>query len=107
MTNEGHGQEYLPMAPGKLQHLRFEAPMFPLALFLYVPLSVVTFSLYGIDKRRAQGNLHRIKESHLHACELLGGWPGAIVAQRVFRHKWRKTRYMVVFWSVVLLHLLV
>jgi uncharacterized membrane protein YsdA (DUF1294 family) len=90
-----------------MRALTCETPMFPLALCLYVPLSAVTFALYGIDKRRAVRNRRRIKESHLHACELLGGWPGALVAQRVFRHKWRKTRYMVVFWSVVVLHLLV
>ncbi|MCE7524423.1 DUF1294 domain-containing protein [Alloalcanivorax xenomutans] len=30
-----------------------------------------------------------------------GGWPGALLAQRVFRHKTRKTSFQVVFYLVV------
>jgi uncharacterized membrane protein YsdA (DUF1294 family) len=46
----------------------------------------------------------RIPESRLHLAELLGGWPGAWVAQRLFRHKSAKVRYRVVFWAIVVLH---
>jgi uncharacterized membrane protein YsdA (DUF1294 family) len=42
----------------------------------------------------------------LHASELLGGWPGALVAQQVFRHKTRKLSYQSAFWLIVTLHLL-
>ncbi|MGV8663884.1 DUF1294 domain-containing protein, partial [Pseudomonas aeruginosa] len=34
----------------------------------------------------------------------LGGWPGALVAQQVFRHKTRKLSFQLVFWGIVLLH---
>ncbi|WP_153605141.1 DUF1294 domain-containing protein, partial [Pseudomonas aeruginosa] len=40
----------------------------------------------------------------LHLFELLGGWPGALVAQQVFRHKTRKLSFQLVFWGIVLLH---
>jgi uncharacterized membrane protein YsdA (DUF1294 family) len=36
--------------------------------------------------------------------ELVGGWPGALLAQQVFRHKTRKLSYQVVFWTIVVLH---
>jgi uncharacterized membrane protein YsdA (DUF1294 family) len=35
---------------------------------------------------------------------LLGGWAGAWIAQRIFRHKWKKTRYMIVLWAIVATH---
>ncbi|MFP5341147.1 MAG: DUF1294 domain-containing protein, partial [Gammaproteobacteria bacterium] len=36
--------------------------------------------------------------------ELAGGWPGALVAQQVFRHKTRKLSYQLTFWLIVVLH---
>ena len=35
---------------------------------------------------------------------LLGGWPGAIFAQRVFRHKSSKPSFQSVFWITVVLN---
>lgn len=79
----------------------------PATIFgLYVVMSAVAFGMYGIDKRRAGRGEWRMSEAALHAVELLGGWPGALIAQRVFRHKWRKTAYMAVFWGIVGIHAL-
>ena len=77
-----------------------------LVLACYAVMSVVAFILYWMDKRRAERNEWRIAEGTLHAIELLGGWPGGWIAQRVFRHKTRKTPYMVVFWLIVAVHAL-
>lgn len=75
-----------------------------LALAAYALMSVVAVTAYWMDKRRAGTGAWRISEATLHGIELLGGWPGALVAQRVFRHKWRKGSYMLVFWLIVALH---
>jgi len=72
----------------------------------YVVMSAVAFVMYWIDKQRAERRAWRISEATLHGIELLGGWPGAWIAQRVFRHKWRKTRYLVVFWAIGGIHAL-
>ncbi|WP_110949791.1 DUF1294 domain-containing protein [Pseudomonas bohemica] len=71
---------------------------------VYPLMSLVTFALYGYDKKQARTQGQRTPEKVLHAAEFLGGWPGALVAQQVFRHKTRKFSYQVVFWLVVLLH---
>ncbi len=71
----------------------------------YLGISVVTFGVYGLDKRKAKLARWRIKESTLHLLELLGGWPGGLVAQRYFHHKSRKTKYLVVFWVIATLHI--
>jgi uncharacterized membrane protein YsdA (DUF1294 family) len=40
----------------------------------------------------------------LHWIEFLGGWPGALFAQREIRHKNNKFSYQVIFWAIVVLH---
>jgi uncharacterized membrane protein YsdA (DUF1294 family) len=70
----------------------------------YLLLSLITFTVYGIDKRRAVRGTWRVGERTLHLLELLGGWPGAFAAQRVFHHKSRKTPFLVIFWAIVALH---
>jgi uncharacterized membrane protein YsdA (DUF1294 family) len=69
-----------------------------------VILSALTFALYRTDKNRAQSSEWRIPESTLHFCELIGGWPGAFIAQRTLRHKISKPSYQFTFWLIVLLH---
>jgi uncharacterized membrane protein YsdA (DUF1294 family) len=72
-----------------------------------VAVSFLTFLAYRSDKRRAEGGRWRIPESTLHLAEFIGGWPGAFLAQRVFRHKTAKLSYQVSFWSIVLVHQLI
>jgi uncharacterized membrane protein YsdA (DUF1294 family) len=65
-------------------------------------LSVITYWTYARDKRRAQEGEWRVSEAQLHLLELLGGWPGAWIAQRRLRHKCSKGGYLIVFWLIVL-----
>jgi uncharacterized membrane protein YsdA (DUF1294 family) len=73
----------------------------------YTIISLITFAMYGLDKRKAIHGYWRIKENTLHLLELLGGWPGAYVAQRFFHHKTIKTSYQLAFWTIVTLHMAV
>lgn len=75
-----------------------------LPLAIYVAMSLLAFFLYWRDKRQAKANAWRTPEKILHGVELLGGWPGALVAQQAFRHKTRKVSFQLVFWLIVLLH---
>lgn len=74
-------------------------------LVAYGLASAVAFGLYWYDKHQAKTGQWRTPEKVLHGVELLGGWPGALVAQQVFRHKTRKVSYQVVFWLIVAVHL--
>lgn len=73
-------------------------------LLLYPVFSVLAFLAYWRDKRSAERNDWRTPEQSLHLLELLGGWPGAFLAQQVFRHKTRKLSFQLVFWAIVVLH---
>ena len=56
----------------------------------------------AIDRRRAEEGLWRIPEAQLHLVEILGGWPGAFLAQRRLRHKCSRGGYQVMFWLIVM-----
>ncbi len=73
-------------------------------LLLYALVSVATLVLYWLDKRAAIHRRWRIPEATLHLLEALGGFPGALIGQRMFRHKRRKLGYMIVFWLIVIAH---
>ncbi|QIA03349.1 DUF1294 domain-containing protein [Pseudomonas fluorescens] len=73
-------------------------------LTAYGLVSVLAFLLYWADKRKARADAWRTPENILHAVELAGGWPGALIAQQVFRHKTRKVSFQVLFWMIVALH---
>jgi uncharacterized membrane protein YsdA (DUF1294 family) len=65
-------------------------------------IGAVSYGSYALDKRRARAKEWRISEAGLHVTELLGGWPGAFLAQRRLRHKVSKRGYLFVFWLIVL-----
>ncbi|MCU0070377.1 DUF1294 domain-containing protein [Pseudomonas koreensis] len=73
-------------------------------LTAYGLVSVLAFFLYWADKRKARADAWRTPENILHAVELAGGWPGALIAQQVFRHKTRKVSFQILFWMIVALH---
>ena len=75
-----------------------------IAILFYCGASLVTFVAYGWDKRCARRGKQRIRERTLHSMELLGGWPGALIALRIFKHKRRKRSYMAMLIAIIALH---
>ena len=75
-----------------------------LVLIVYLVASLLAYVVYAMDKSAAQRNCWRTKESKLHMLSLLGGWPGALIAQQTLRHKSRKVEFRIVFWLTVVLN---
>ncbi|MGH9351400.1 MAG: DUF1294 domain-containing protein [Terriglobia bacterium] len=70
----------------------------------YTVISIVTFLIYWSDKAAAQHGRWRARESSLLLLGLAGGWPGAVIAQRVLRHKTRKSSFQAAFWGTVVIN---
>lgn len=77
---------------------------FLIVLGWYLLLSLFSFLQYGWDKLAATRNTRRVPEKQLRQLDWLGGWPGGLLAQKVFKHKRRKRDYMLRFWLVVATH---
>jgi uncharacterized membrane protein YsdA (DUF1294 family)/cold shock CspA family protein len=75
-------------------------------LVLYVGASLLCFIIYAIDKSAAAEGRWRVSESALLLLGLAGGWPGAIVAQQVLRHKTKKRSFQAAFAGSVVVNVL-
>jgi uncharacterized membrane protein YsdA (DUF1294 family)/cold shock CspA family protein len=73
-------------------------------LGFYFVASAVAFVAYALDQSAARNDQWRTRESTLHLFALIGGWPGALAAQRLLRHKTKKQSFQIVFWVTVVLN---
>ncbi len=58
-------------------------------------VNLITFIMFGVDKRAAIKGKQRIRELTLLFFALIGGSVGAIFAMKIFRHKTRKPKFTV------------
>ena len=70
----------------------------------YLVLSFAAVIGYAADKSAALTGRWRSSEQSLLLLGLAGGWPGAIVAQQLLRHKTRKASFQSAFWGTVVLN---
>lgn len=68
---------------------------------LYAGTSAATIIYYRTDKKAAVAGGRRVPEQTLLLLGLIGGWPGAIIAQQVLRHKTQKRSFRIKFWWTV------
>ncbi|EOV7882089.1 TPA: DUF1294 domain-containing protein [Yersinia enterocolitica] len=83
-------------------------------LFLLHPLvmwflfaNVLTLVVYGVDKMAARKAWRRMPELTLLVFGFVGGWPGAILGQQIFRHKTQKQPFKTYFIISVILNVVV
>jgi len=74
-------------------------------IFFFLLLNTTVFIVFGVDKYLARKRYRRISEKRLLQLALAGGSIGAIIAQRFFRHKTLKFRY--ILWMFLGVHLAV
>ncbi|SIR14380.1 cold shock and DUF1294 domain-containing protein [Solilutibacter tolerans] len=71
----------------------------------YALVSGLSYLAYALDKSSAEHSSRRTPESTLHFLDLIGGWPGALIAQQQFRHKTVKTSFQTTFWLTVIINI--
>lgn len=73
-------------------------------LIAYLIGSCVAYLAYVFDKAAPLKGQWRTPESTLHLFGLVGGWPGAMLAQRTLRHKTKKQSFQAAYWATVVLN---
>ena len=72
-----------------------------IVFFSYLVFSFIAFFAYWLDKSASVEGRWRTQESTLQFFSLIGGWPGALIAQQLLRHKSRKRSFQAGFWFAV------
>ena len=78
--------------------------LYPYLITLGV-ISLITMTLYGVDKARAADNRGRIPEITLLTFTALGGGIGAAIGRLIFHHKINlkaKLHFTVTVWAAVI-----
>jgi uncharacterized membrane protein YsdA (DUF1294 family)/cold shock CspA family protein len=99
---------YLPILLFAVAYLATNA-LWPLPLWVagfYAVVSIICFVVYAIDKSAASAQRWRVSETTLLLLGVVGGWPGAILAQQTLRHKTQKASFRSAFWGTVVINLL-
>lgn len=75
-------------------------------LMWFLLANLLTLIIYGADKMAARKAWRRVPESTLLVFGIVGGWPGAIVGQQLFRHKTQKQPFKTYFIISVILNVI-
>lgn len=75
-----------------------------LILLIYALMSLVAVVAFTIDKAAAVKGERRVPERTLHTIEALGGWPGALIALDLVKHKRQKRSYTLTLYLIAALH---
>ena len=77
-------------------------------IFLYLlAINALTYFLYWWDKRCARKQSSRVPEAVLLLAGFAGGSVAGFAAQRIIRHKNRKTSFQVKFWVLVVVQIFI
>lgn len=74
---------------------------------LIVIMSLITFILYGVDKRKAQKNKWRIKEATLLLLSFLFGSIGGLIGMYGLRHKTKHWYFVFVNYLSFIIHIII
>lgn len=70
-------------------------------------INVITFGLFGEDKKRARQQKWRIPERTLLVLSIFGGSIGALLGMHIYHHKTRKWKFRIGIPVILILQLLV
>ena len=70
-------------------------------------INLITLLAMYIDKQKAKKSKRRISEKTLFTLVFLGGGIGGIAGMYIFRHKTKKTRFIIGFPAIVIFQILV
>lgn len=69
-------------------------------------VNIISFSLMGLDKKKATRKKHRIPEKHLFIWVIIGGSLGGILGMKFFRHKTKHPQFKYGFLLILMVHLI-
>ena len=76
-------------------------------LYTYlILLNCIAFIFFSYDKWQAKRNKQRISERNLFSLVFFGGTIGGLIGMYFFKHKNRKTSFLLVFYRIIILQVI-
>ncbi|WP_226063227.1 DUF1294 domain-containing protein [Kaistella polysaccharea] len=70
-------------------------------------INIGSFFYFGLDKRKAQKNKHRISEKSLLIMTFFGGTIGSVLGMLIFHHKTEKKSFILKICVIILIQILI
>lgn len=74
-------------------------------MYFCIVINIITFLVFGYDKRQAKNNKRRISEFHLLLLTAIGGTIGGLLGMNFFKHKTNKFSFILSFYTIVILQI--
>ena len=74
-------------------------------IIYFIGINLITFIVFGIDKRKAVKHRYRIPEKKLFGLAIVGGSVGALLGMYVWRHKTRVWYFVVCIPAILILQI--
>ena len=72
-------------------------------MYFCIVINIITFLVFGYDKRQAKNNKRRISEFHLLLLTAIGGTIGGLLGMNFFKHKTNKFSFILSFYAIAIL----
>ena len=74
-------------------------------MYFCIVINIITFLVFGYDKRQAKNNKRRISEFHLLLLTAIGGTIGGLLGMNFFKHKTNKFSFILSFYTIMILQI--
>ncbi|WP_083582414.1 DUF1294 domain-containing protein [Chryseobacterium limigenitum] len=75
-------------------------------MYLLLTINLLSFIVFGLDKRKSVKHQRRISENTLLSLTFLGGTIGSLLGMLIFRHKVSKKSFLLKFGFVFLIQII-
>ncbi len=76
-------------------------------IVFFATLNILSFIYFGLDKRKAKKNQHRVSEKSLLIMTVFGGTIGSILGMLIFNHKTNKRSFILKIFAVIVIQILI
>ena len=76
-------------------------------VYYFILINIISFIIFGIDKRRSIKRKFRISENFLILLSVIGGCFGSLFAMFYYHHKNRKLKFLILIPIISLIWILI
>lgn len=76
-------------------------------IYYLIIINIISFIIFGFDKRQAINKKRRISENKLIMFSLLGGVFGSYLGMKIFHHKTKKIKFKIIIPLIMIIWIII